>query len=322
MNSANDPKALNNFFQNFNKEDIPYSEHINKHNYKNQNKNHKNNFNHSYNKVLKVNRTYIRDSDEFHNHNKSNEHSININDNSNKEYSSSYMDSYGTKYKLNKNNYNSNNISFNKYNKLKEGKIQLFEKRCHQSSLKTNHTINSRNKEKIKSLQRNKEKCINNDYYSTNKMINHFLLNNTNNNKSVKNGQNHHKPIRLNYNVDIEKEIIDKENYSNNSNKYKNYLQQKINEMKKKICFKGNNDQFIEYLKIIKIKSDIANIITNMFSDTEKLNEGDIKNYFYKLELLKNNKKENENLLNIYKYLAEQLLMANNINKCDISTEI
>ena len=241
-------------------------------------------------------------------------------------------DSTEKKYNKNKhnkhNNYKSKYVSFNRYIKSKEGEIQLFQKESNQTSLQTNHSNSSHNKEKDNLRQRNKQKNTNHDYYAyaSNKIINHFLLNKTNSNKVIKNGSNNDKPIRLNYNKDIEKEISDKENINNNSNEYKNNIQQKINKMKKKICFKGNNDQFIEYLKIIKLKSDIINMVTNIFTDddndNEKVNEEDIKKYFYKLEHLKNNKNENENLLNIYKYLAEQLLMANNINRCDISKDV
>jgi hypothetical protein len=236
-------------------------------------------------------------------------------------------DSTEKKYNKNKhnkhNNYKSNNVSFNRYIKSKEGEIQLFQKESNQTSLQTNHSNSSHNKEKDNLRQRNKQKNTNQDYYASNKIINHFLLNKTNSNKVIKNGSNNDKPIRLNYNKDIENEISDKENI-NNSNEYKYNIEQKINKMKKKICFKGNNDQFIEYLKLIKLKSDIINMVTNMFTDddNEKVNEEEIKKYFYKLEHLKNNRNENENLLNIYKYLTEQLLMANNINRCDISKDI
>ena len=208
------------------------------------------------------------------------------------------------------NNYNQNNECV----KLRDGEIQLFQKKNHASSLNNNH-IN--NKEKIKSRQRHKNKFFNHDYYSTNKIINHFLLNKTNNNKSNKYDSNNDKPIRLNYNKDIGKEMNDKED-NDDSYEYNKTLQYKINDMKKRIGFEGNNDEFIEYLKIIKLKSDITYMAKNIFNSDEKVNEEDIKKCFYKLEHLKNKINENENLLNIYKYLTEQLLMENNINKCDI----
>ena len=124
---------------------------------------------------------------------------------------------------------------------------------------------------------------------------------------------NNNNPIRLNYNIDIDKTLNDKDIIISKNKK----IQQKINKIKNKFHFEGNNDEFIEFLKIIKLKADITNLVEKMFNDGKNLNEEIIKNCFYKLENFVNNKNnENENLLCIYQYLVEHLLNSNNnINK-------
>lgn len=186
--------------------------------------------------------------------------------------------------------------------------MQLFQKKNEAVSLNSKNYFN---KEKIKSRQNHKQKNLKYENYITNKTINQFLLNNTNNCKDINTCLKQNKPIRLNYNKDIIQDRNGKENNSiinNNSYEYSKNLEQKISSMKNNMGFEGNDDEFIEYLKIIKLKADITSLVGYMFNNDEKLNEEEIQKCFYKLEQLKKNKNENENLLNIYKYIVEQLL--------------
>ena len=320
INSSYGPTILNNIFQYSNKENIINNKTINQ-NHDYSHKNNKNINNQSHNKISKMNKTYNRDNNELYNNyyykyninkNKSYEKSINFIDFKNKKensFNSGQNEKYENENKFNKrdNNVNNNN-SYNKYINIEDGEIQLFQKKNQTSTLNNFH-----NKEKIKSRQRHKQKFINNEYYTSNKIINHFLLNNTNNFKDIKLGLNHNNPIRVNYNMNINQEVNDKNKIAKkNSYDYKNKLQKKINNIKKEIGFEGNNDKFIEYLKLINLKSDITNLVKNIFNNDEKSNEAKIKKCFYKLENLKSKNNENENLLNIYKYLSEQLLKMKN----------
>ena len=268
-----------------------------------KNKNQKNN-NHSYNKVIKINRTYNKESNTNLYKNKGSEKSINVNDFRNRKRYSFNSDSnlqYDNKYNSKSNN-NSNNCSFKKFIKFKDGDMQLFNKKNKPISLQTNRIHNN---EKIKSRQKYKNKNLNHEYNTTNKVLNRFLIHNINNYnyKSKKSCLNYNKPIRLNYNNDTDKHNNCQDNIDSNSYEKNKKFKHKINNVKKKIGYEGNNDEFIEYLKIIKLKADIIYIIQNMF------NEKDIKKCFWKLDdLINDNNYDNENLLNIYQYLAEQLL--------------
>lgn len=287
-----------------------------------KNKNHKNYHNNYYNKVIKVNKTFSRDNNDIYNYysnyriepNKSNENSINISSyRTTNEYSLNFgLNTFNdSKYNYKSNN-NSNSCSYSKYKyiKIKDGEMQLFQKKNQPNQPLSLNSKNYFNKEKVKSRQNHKSKNLKNENYITNKTINQFLLNNTNNNKEINTCLKQNKPIRLNYNKDIIQDRNDKENSSMNNNSYEYYknLEQKINNMKKNIGFEGNDDEFIEYIKIIKLKADITNLVGYIFNNNEKFSEEEIKKCFYKLEQLKKNKNENENLLNIYKYIAEQLL--------------
>ena len=313
-----------------------------------KNRNPKNYHNNCYNKIIKVNKTIKKENNDIYNYysnyrieqNKSNENSINISGyRTTNEFSLNYGSNTFNDSRYNyKNNNNSNSSSYSKfkYIKIKDGEMQLFQKKSQPNQPVSYNTKNYFNKEKKKSRQNN----LNYENYSTNK-TNQFLLNNNNNYKELNTCIKQNKPIRLNYNKDIIQDRNGKENsfINNNSYEYCQNLKQKINNMKNNIGFEGNDDDFIEYLKILKLKSDITNLVGYMFNNDETFSEGEMKKCFYKLEQLKKNKNENENLLNIYKYIAEQLLsmqskhkngyknkneklMDNNGNKFNFSNDI
>ena len=163
---------------------------------------------------------------------------------------------------------------------------------------------------------------INYKYNNIDKIKNHFMMNNTTDFKNIKSCVNHNKPIRINYNMEIEKDIekdynINQKNENNSIyDKYKK-IQNKIDNMKKKIGFEGSNEEFIEHLKMIKLKAEITNLVENMFTnneDSKDIDEEETKKCFQNLEKLINNKvTEDKNMLSIYQYLVEQLLKVNNI---------
>lgn len=326
---------MNNIFHDSNKDNIENKEIINNNinnHYNNNNISHKKN--HSYNKVIKINKStynnnnnYNYDYNNYNNKKKGSEKSINVNDYRNyKEYNLNYDTNlpYDNKY-IYKSNNNSNHNSFNKYIKINDGEIQLFHKKNKPYLM---HGNNSHDKEKVKSRQRHKQNYLNKEYNTTNKIINHFMLSNANkNNNKMNSCINDNNPIRINYIRDYENKK-NENNYGitprndNNNNLYENNkakkIQQKINNMKKKIGFEGNNDEFIEYLRIIKIKADITYLVENMFNSGGNSDEETTKMCFKKLEnLIENKNNEEKNLLDIYQYLVEQLLKTNNINKND-----
>ena len=275
-----------------------------------------------------MNKTFNIDNNDIYNYysnyrieqNKSNENSINISGyRTSNEYSLNFGSNTFNDSQYNyKSNNNSNCSSYSKYKyiKIQDGDIQLFHKKNQPIQPVSYNSKNYFNKEKKSRQNYHKQKNLKCENYSTNKTINQFLLNNTNNCKEINNSIKQNKPIRLNYNKDIIRGRNGKENSFINNNSSSSgrsqNLEQKINIMKNNIGFEGNDDEFIEYLKVLKIKSDITNLVGYMFNNDEKFNEEEIKKCFYKLEQLKNNKNENENLLNIYKYIAEQLLSVQN----------
>ena len=91
-----------------------------------------------------------------------------------------------------------------------------------------------------------------------------------------------------------------------------------IDNIKKQAGFKGNTDDFIEYLEIQNAKSDITLLVEKMFNkDINKLIE--TKKCYSNLENVINNiDNENELLLDIYQYLTEQLLKVNNLDHIDV----
>ena len=273
-----------------------------------------------------MNRTYNKDCNDYLNYNynlnrsKESEMFLNLFNNNNNNYRPHKSNSinyepnifYEKKYKYQS---NSNNCSRNKFIKLDEGEIQLFQKKNKPMTL---HINNFHNKNKIKSRQRHKQKFLNHEYNTSNKIKSHYMLNNTNNSKNIL-CLNRNNPIRLNYNLEIDKTMNEKDILISKNKK----IQHKINKIKKTFEFKGNNDEFIEFLKIIKIKADITNLVENIFNKGKNLDEEGIKKCFYKLENMMNNtKNENENLLYIYQYLAEHLLNSNDIKKNEILDDI
>lgn len=290
---------------------------------------------HSYNnKVIKINRnnnkTYngnISSSINLINRNNLNNKTMNYNDilyqkensinyNSSKVSDSEKAFNYNGNNSIlrNYNSYNSHGRITNKYYELNDEQKKLIHKmKTKPISLNGSNFYNNKN---IKSSHIHEQTNKNSQNNVNNKIKNHFMMNNTKN-KVIKSALNHNMPIRINYYNNYRKENGNdsvKENYKNNQN-----IQNKINDMKKKIGFEGNNDEFIEYIKILKIKADITQLIINMFSNDKNLDEDGIKTCFSNLEHLMSNKvKEDKNLLNIYQYLVEQLLQVNNINKNDI----
>lgn len=324
INSTFNQEILNNILQYSNK-DI-----LNRNNFINNHKGY-----HSYNnKVIKINRnrnnnkTYndnISSSINLFNLNNNNNRTMNYNDYiSQKENSVNYNSNnvsdnesafnYNDKdnYLRNYNSYNSHGSITRKYYELNDDQKKLIQKiKTKPISLNGNDYYN---KNKIRPSHMNEETHKDPQNNITNKIKSHFMINNPNN-KIIKSALNHNMPIRLNYydnsskkngNNDLKKENIKK-------------AQNKINDMKKKVGFEGNNDEFIEYIKILKIKADITELVINMFNNDKNIDEDGIKKCFLNLEHLMSNKvKEDKNLLNTYQYLVEQLLQVNNINKNDI----
>ena len=316
INSTFNQETLNNILQYSNKEILDRNNLIN---------NHKGY--HSYNnKVIKINRnnnkTYngnISSSINLFNRINLNNKTMNYNDYIYKENSVNYNSNnvsdsenafnYNGK-SSNLRNYNSyNSHCANKYYELNDEERKLIQKmKTKPISLNENNVYNNKN---IKSSHVHEKNNKNPQNNINNKIKNHFMMNNINN-KAIKSTLNHNMPIRINYYNNYSKENnLVKKNTKN--------IQNKINALKKKIGFKGNNDEFIEYIKILKVKSDITQLIINMFNNGKNIDENGIKNCFLSLEHLMSNKvKEDKNLLNIYQYLIEQLLQVNNINKNDI----
>ena len=266
------------------------------------------------------------------NKNKASEKSINVNDYRN------HID-YNLNNDLDDISYDKNfsfktNNKSNKFIKFNDGEILLYHKKNKPNLLQED---NSYDKEKIKSRQKHKQKTLKNQYNTTNKIINHFILSNLNKNKKLNSCINDNNPIRINYNEKAKNFDITPRHDKNcditsgndnsitlceNNNKTKK-IQQKINSMKKKVGFEGNNEEFIEYLRILKIKADITYLVENIFNNKENEDENTTKMCYKKLEnLIENKNNEEKNLLNIYQYLVEQLLKTNNISKYNFLNDI
>jgi hypothetical protein len=266
------------------------------------------------------------------NKNKASEKSINVNDYRN------HID-YNLNNDLDDISYDKNfsfktNNKSNKFIKFNDGEILLYHKKNKPNLMQED---NSYDKEKIKSRQKHKQKTLKNQYNTTNKIINHFILSNLNKNKKLNSCINDNNPIRINYNEKAKNFDITPRHDKNcditsgndnsitsceNNNKTKK-IQQKINNMKKKVGFEGNNEEFIEYLRILKIKADITYLVENIFNNKENEDENMTKMCYKKLEnLIENKNNEEKNLLNIYQYLVEQLLKTNNISKNNFLNDI
>ena len=100
-------------------------------------------------------------------------------------------------------------------------------------------------------------------------------------------------------------------------------IQEKINKFKNKFSFKGNNEDFIKYLSIVKIKAEIVSLIETLFNNGEKIIKENAEECFYKLEnFIDFKNKEKRNALKVYQYLVNKLLEINNLNKNDVMQEI
>jgi hypothetical protein len=324
INSTFNQDTLNNILQYSNKDILDRNNFIN---------NHKGY--HSYNnKVIKINRknnkTYNENisnsSINLINRNNCNNRTLNYNDfiyqkeNSANYNSSNVSDSENELY-YNRNNsilrnynsYNSNGSLTKKHYELKDEKMKLIQKmKTKPMSLNGSNFYNTKN---IKSSHIHEQTNKNPQNNMSNKIKNHFMKNNKNN-KVINSALNHNMPIRINYYNKYLKENGINLKKENSKNCHCHNIQYKIDDMKRKIGFEGNNDEFIEYIKILKKKADITELVINMFNNGKNIDENGIKNCFLYLEHLMSNKiKEDKNLLNIYQYLIEQLLQVNNINK-------
>ena len=236
-----------------------------------------------------------------------------------------------------------NEINFrnpNKFINIKDGDIQLFQK------FKNKH-INMKNSNlKIQTktnYENNKINIYNNKFNKTNQIANHINLNNTNSVKNMNSYINKYKPIRLNYNKkqqyneilqqtcnkynnninDEDENIKEKKENEFSLNQNNERIQVKIDNLKNQFGFSGSNEEFIKYLEIIKIKSDLTLLVEILFNNGEKLDEEKAEECFNKLEnLLEYKNYEEKNILNGYQYLFEKLVKINNLNKSDIITEI
>lgn len=100
-------------------------------------------------------------------------------------------------------------------------------------------------------------------------------------------------------------------------------IQEKINKFKNKFSFKGNNEDFIKYLNIVKIKAEIVSLIQTLFNNGQKMIKENAEECFYKLEnFIDFKNKEKRNALKVYQYLVNKLLEINNLNKNDVMQEI
>lgn len=218
----------------------------------------------------------------------------------------------------------------NKFINIKDGDIQLFQKFKNKQATMKNNNLNMKRKPITK-----KNKPSNNKFNKTNQITNHLFLNNSkiDNNENMNSYINKNKPIRLNYNNNYQyDEMLQKIKYKYNDdikkeneydiglyNSNTDLIQEKIDNLKNNFCFVGSNEEFIKYLKVVKIKAELTNLVEILFNKGEYLNEENAEECFYKLNNLvdyKNN--EEKNLLNGYKYLYEKLLEINNLNNNDI----
>lgn len=218
----------------------------------------------------------------------------------------------------------------NKFINIKDGDIQLFQKFKNKQATMKNNNLNMKRKPITK-----KNKPSNNKFNKTNQITNHLFLNNSkiDNNENMNSYINKNKPIRLNYNNNYQyDEMLQKIKYKYNDdikkeneydiglyNSNTDLIQEKIDNLKNNFCFVGSNEEFIKYLKVVKIKAELTNLVEILFNKGEYLNEENAEECFYKLNNLvdyKNN--EENNLLNGYKYLYEKLLEINNLNNNDI----
>ena len=233
-----------------------------------------------------------------------------------------------------KNKYN-NTYKFeiqNKFINIDDGDIKLFQNKNKNKSKQ--HSINFNTKRKINS--KNKQINMNNKLNKTNQIINHLDLNNSNDIRNTDFYNMKNKPIRLNYNYreydEIMQKIYDKYKGKKNENNPKSnlnnignikYVQERIINLKEKFNFEGSNDEFIKYLKVVKLKAELTQLVEMIFNDGEKLNEDNAKKCFCKLENFLDYKyHENDNILNVYQYLVEKLFELNNFNKDVIMNEI
>ena len=214
--------------------------------------------------------------------------------NKNEETESSDDKSYCNKYNKDVHRYNDSTLfcNDNRFIKIKGGEENLFQRKNKPISFYENNCYK-------------KHKNIKN---ITNREISSFMDVNRTVPKNMKSYVASNKPIRLNYNNDLQNDIIERKSHKKNINTSYN---EKINNLKQSISFKGDNEEFIEYLRIIKIKSDITKLILGMFQMDPYLNDEEIKICFNKIDKLSNNKIKKETG-QIYQYLVEELIKVNN----------
>jgi hypothetical protein len=219
-------------------------------------------------------------------------------------------------------NYDSKNQSPNKFINIKNGDIQLFQKiKKKHNSIENPNTLYNINRTKT-----------NNKFNKFKKTLNNCCSDISINDKNMNSCINKNKPLRLSYFNNNENNEINRLNFDKiyNLNKYNNIIdnnikdiENKINLMKSKCNFGGDDDEFIKYLKVMKIKSDLTNLVEIIFNNGEDMDEEKAQECFNKLEnLLEYKNSEDKIELNVYQYLAEQLLKINNLNKNEIMNKL
>ena len=189
----------------------------------------------------------------------------------------------------NKTNFSYRNYSKNqnKFINLNDGDFQLFQKFVNKQVTMDNSNTNIKRKINSKNniITQNK-----NTFNKANKTLNYAYLNNSKNSiQNINSNINKSKPFKLkilqnqqNTKVFFQTYYTKNESYRECNNNYYN-INEKLNFLKNKFNFKGNNEEFIKYLKIVKLKSDITCLVEILFNNGENLNEEKAKECFNKL---------------------------------------
>ena len=196
------------------------------------------------------------------------------------------------------------------YNYLtKKEKLFDDEKSSNDNTIK--NILNEKNNTKKinKSYIKNLEKIYPNLYKKNiNKSKSYFLKNNNNSSRIYQN-----KIINYKFNSYFKKKYGKEEhkNYINNNNNNSDEDSSdspKINELMKTVNYKGDKKYFLNYLKEIKVKSDITTIVQNMIKNNNYIKKGKEINKSFTSRKNNNNKK----LLDIYEYLLKNIKTKDN----------
>jgi len=180
-----------------------------------------------------------------------------------------------------------------KKNSLSKKKLQNSIRSLSNNSKKSMTNIN--NNETFKLNDNNNSKIISNYNDINNKYSNLNKINNNNIN-NISNIIKKNNPIKININLN---KVKINDNYSD-----------KLKEMMDNIGYNGKKENFKNYIKIIKSKSEITKLINKKFNNKTKTRE--IKNcYKISINYINNYKnKENEFIkeINMYQNLVDELL--------------